>query len=103
MITEGRFVLYHGPQQVEAYPLSDIRAIEYTPASVWFDDGQFMIEGDDGELLFFSVNTQDGGDKLFHRVLTRKVSEARESAGKSPVASEISPVGEDEQIDHSQQ
>ena len=103
VITENRFVLYHGPQQIEAYPLSDIRAIEYAPAVDWFDDGQFMIECDDGELLFFSVNTQDSGDKLFHRVLTRKVSEARQNAGKPPVASEISPVGDSEQADHPQQ
>jgi hypothetical protein len=95
LITVKRFVLYQADAEIQACPLAEIRAIDFTPGIDWIGEGQFLIERDDGELMLFSVPAMDGGDKLFHGVLRRQVDKAREAAGKPPAASEVQPTGDD--------
>lgn len=89
VITAERFVLYSSESDIQACRLVDIRAIDFTPADGWFDDGQFIVECDDGTLMIFIVGGQDAGDQLFHRVLRRLATDARAAEGRPPVASEI--------------
>jgi hypothetical protein len=95
LITAERFVLYQEDTEIQACPLAGIRAIEFTPGVDWIGEGQFLIERDDGELMLFSIDSMDGGDKLFHGVLRRQVDKARQAAGKPPAASEVQPTGDD--------
>ncbi len=94
LITAERFVLYQEDAAIQACPLTEIRAIDFTPGVDWIGVGQFLVERDDGELVLFSVPAMDGGDKLFHGVLRRQVDKAREAAGKPPAASEVQPTGD---------
>lgn len=94
LITAERFVLYHEGPEIQACRLGDIRAIDFTPGVGWIGEGQFLIERDDGEMMLFSVDSMDGGDKLFHGVLRRQVDKAREAAGKPPAASKVLPNGD---------
>jgi len=94
LVTAERFVLYQADAEIQACPLAEIRAIDFTPGVGWIGEGQFLIERDDGELMLFSVDSMDGGDKLFHGVLRRRVDQAREAAGKPPAMSEVLPNGE---------
>jgi hypothetical protein len=87
VITAERLVSYQTESDVQACPLADIRAIDVTLARSFFEEGQFVIERDDGALITFSVTGISAGDRLFHRVLKRRANEAREAAAKPPVAS----------------
>lgn len=90
VITADRLVLYYGRDNIESAVLTDIRAIEFTPGPSWFDLGQFLVETDGGEVMFFEIAALEKGDQLFYRVLRQKVSELREAAGRPPVATEAS-------------
>jgi hypothetical protein len=95
LITAERLVLYYQGSEVQVCRLADIRAIDFTPGVGWIGEGQFLVERDDGELMLFSVDSMDGGDKLFHGVLRRQVDQARQAAGKPPAASEVQPTDDD--------
>jgi hypothetical protein len=103
LVTDRRLVLYHGESDIEACPLQDVRAVEFTPGSGWLEEGQFLVECEDEEMLLFSVAAQQDGDKRFHRILTRQASKARQAAGKPAVASEFSDASEDWEQDISSQ
>jgi hypothetical protein len=95
-ITTGRLVLYHDDGNIETAALGDISAITLTPGTKWVEDGRFVVETDAGDILLFSVCAEEDGDQLFHRVLLRRVSEAREQAGKAAPTSEVSPPEDDD-------
>lgn len=100
VVTDGRLVLYHDESDIQVCLLEDIRTIEFTPGGGWLDEGQFLVDCEDEEMLVFSVVSQQGGDKLFHSVLTRKASRARRAAGKPPMGSET-PADDDADTDGS--
>ena len=95
VLTGRRLVIYEG-SDIQACPLVEIRTIEYTPAESFFDDGHFMVERDDGEILLFSIAGFDDGDQIFHRAFSRQVANARKAAGKPPPTSEFPFDGESE-------
>jgi hypothetical protein len=95
VITTGRLVLYQGDADIEAAALADINAVTLTPGIRWIEDGQFVVETDQGDVMVFSVAAEEDGDRLFHRVLARLVSEAREQAGKPAPTAEISARKDD--------
>lgn len=95
-ITAGRLVLYHDDENIETAALGDISAITLTPGTEWLEDGRFVVETDAGDIIVFSVAAEEDGDRLFHRVLLRRVSEAREEAGKAAPTSEVSSPEDDE-------
>jgi hypothetical protein len=96
LITAERLVLYWENAETQACRLEDIRAIDFTPAASWLEEGQFLIECEDGELMLFSVDGQDASDQLFHRVLRRQVDQARKAAGNPPAKSEVTPSDDGE-------
>ena len=101
VVTDQRLVLYHDESDIQVCLLEDIRTVEFTPGGSWLDEGQFLVECEDEEMLVFSVVSQQGGDKLFHGVLTRKASQARRAAGKPPMGSEPSAADNDEDTGNS--
>jgi hypothetical protein len=96
LITAERLVLYWEDAEAQACRLEDIRAIDFTPAASWLEEGQFLIECEDSELMLFSVNGQNASDQLFHDVLRRKVDQARAAVGKPPAESEVMPSDDGE-------
>ncbi len=96
VITTGRLVLYHGDGRIETAALGNISAIALMPGKSWLQDGRFVVETDAGDLIVFSVAAEEDGDRLFHRVLVRRVSDAREEAGKAAPISEVSPREDDD-------
>ncbi len=96
IITDQRLVIYDDHGNLESCDLVDVVAIEFDPSVDWFDDGQFVIELENGDELFFLVSAEQGGDKMFDRHLRRKVTEARRAAAKAAPKSELTPLTDDE-------
>jgi hypothetical protein len=95
-ITTGRLVVYHDDENIETAALGDINAVTLAPGTEWLEDGRFVVETDAGDILVFSVGAEEDGDRLFHRVLLRRVSEAREEADKPAPTSAVSPREDDD-------
>ncbi len=95
IITAERLVIYDDQSAPESCKLSDIAAIEFTPAGNWIDDALFIIELDNGDELFFPISTEWGGDRVFERRLRRMVTEVRTAAGRPAPESELSPLEPD--------
>lgn len=94
VITAKRLVRYTGGGNVDSWPLDEVSAVAFTPAASFFDDAQFVVERDNGELLFFGIFSR-GGSETFRRVLTHEVTQARRGLGKPPPSSEISSMAKD--------
>lgn len=96
VITSGRLVLYKKDGEIESAALGDINAITLTPGVRWIEDGQFVVETDQGDVMVFSVAAEEDGDQIFRRVLLRRVTDAREAAGKAPPTAEVSQREDDD-------
>jgi hypothetical protein len=83
VITATQLVLYGDGQSPQKAPLAGIESIDFTAGQGWLNDGQFVLAMESGKVITFTVTSQDGGDKLFHKVLTKKVTQARQAVGKS--------------------
>jgi len=92
LITDSRLVVYGEGAQIEQCPLADISAIEFTGAGSVFVEGRFLLDVESGDLITFAVTGQEDGDNLFHRVLTRSVTEAGQAAGNPKPLSKLPPV-----------
>ena len=95
ILTAERLVIYDDQSAPESCKLSDIAAIEFTPAANWIDDAVFIIELDNGDELYFMISTESGGDRVFARRLRRMAAEARTAAGRPAPESELSPLEPD--------
>lgn len=95
ILTAERLVVYDDQSVPESCKLSDIAAIEYTPAANWIDDAVFIIELDNGDELYFMISTEWGGDRVFERQLRRMVTKARTAAGRPAPESELTPLEPD--------
>ena len=95
ILTAERLVIYDDQSVPESCKLSDIAAIEYTPAANWIYDAVFIIELDNGDELYFMISTESGGDRVFERRLRRLAKEARTAAGRPAPESELSPLEPD--------
>lgn len=89
VLTSGRLVVYHGDTNIETAPLGDVSSISFAPGSGLLTDGSFAVETDAGDVLVFSVGADEGGDRIFQRLLVKRVSEAREAAGKPAADTEV--------------
>ena len=95
ILTAERLVIYDDQSVPESCKLSDIAAIEFTPAANWIDDALFIIELDNGDELYFMISTEWGGDRIFERRLRRMATEARTAADRPAPESELSPLEPD--------
>ncbi len=95
IITAERLVIYDDQSAPESCKLSDIAAIEFTPAASWIDDASFIIELDNGDELYFLISTESGGDRVFERRLRRLAKEARIAAGRPAPEFELDPLEPD--------
>ncbi len=95
ILTAERFVIYDDQSTPESCKLSDIAAIEFTPAANWIDNATFIIELDNGDELYFSISTESGGDRVFERRFRRLATEARIAAGRPAPESELAPLEPD--------
>ncbi len=96
IITAVRLVIYDDQSAPESCILTDIAAIEFTPAANWIDDASFIIELDNGDELYFLISAGSGGDRVFERRLRRLATEARIAAGRPAPESELAPLEPDE-------
>ncbi len=87
-VTSNKLIVYKDGAISQQAPLAEIKAVDHTPGRAWMDDGSFLITLEDGSIITFTVTSMSGGDKLFATIFTQKVTEARESAGKSVIISE---------------
>ncbi len=95
ILTTERFVIYDAVSDPQSCKLADIAAIEFEPAANWIDNGEFFIELDDGEEIYFVISTEAGGDRVFDRHLRRLATKARIAAGRPAPESELSPFEPD--------
>ncbi len=95
IITAERLVIYDDQSAPESCILTDIAAIEFTPAANWIDDAAFIIELDNGDELYFLISAGSGGDRVFERRLRRLATEARIAAGRPAPDSELAPLEPD--------
>ncbi len=95
ILTADRLVIYDDQSAPESCKLSDIAAIEFDPAANWIDDGEFIIELDNGDELYFLISAESGGDRVFERRLRQMATEARITAGRVAPASELAPLQPD--------
>ena len=93
--TAERLVIYDDQSAPESCKLSDIAAIEFTPAANWIDAAVFIIELDNGDELYFPISTESGGDRVFERQLRRLAKEARIAAGRPAPEFELAPLEPD--------
>ncbi len=84
VLTDGRLVVYGSSGAPRSVRLQDIEMIDFTPAESWIGDGHFTVVSEDGQVLTFTVDGMEKGDRLFHRTLERRVAQVREGPGKTP-------------------
>ena len=94
LMTDNRLVVYREGAQIQECQFADIASIDYAAAGGWWDEGEFILELEDDEVMTFTIAGLQDGDTLFHRILTRRVTEAREDAGRPEPRSDFSPVNE---------
>jgi len=88
VLTDTRLVTYADGNKGEECPLKDVADITFTPSTGWLNEGTFVLDMGKGGLVCFGIDGQDNGDKLFHKILSRKVAEARKAAGKPAIKAE---------------
>jgi hypothetical protein len=85
VLSDTRLVTYADGKKGEECQLKDVADIAFTPSTGWLNEATFVLDTGKGEFVTFGIDGQDNGDKLFHKVLTGKVAEARKAAGKPPI------------------
>lgn len=98
LITENRLVVYGNGGDIEFCLLAAIEGIDFTPGQSFLDQGIFLVEPSQGDLIYFTVTSQEQGDSAFHSMLVKYVNSARKAAGKSQVSNMVS-VHEDDSDD----
>ncbi|MEW6249265.1 MAG: DUF4190 domain-containing protein [Planctomycetota bacterium] len=93
VITGARLVRYTGDGAIESRPLEEVAAVAFTPATSFFDEADFVVEFDDGDLMLFGVFSSGG--ETFNRVLKQRVTAVRADAGKPAPRAELSSFDED--------
>ena len=93
VLTKERLVIYDSQSTPESCKLAEIVTIEFNPAAYWFDDGEFIIELDDGQELYFIISAESGGDRVFERHLRRLATGARIAAGRPTPEFELASPG----------
>jgi len=88
VLTDTRLVTYADGKKAEDCPLKDVADITFTPSTGWLNEASFVLDMGKGKYVTFGIDGQDGGDKLFHKILTGKVAEARKTARKPAIEAE---------------
>lgn len=83
VITATHLVIYGEGGSPQKTRLAEVNSVDFTPGKNWIDDGQFLLTLDNGKTVTFAVGSQDSADKLFYKVLAKKVTQTRRSVGKN--------------------
>jgi hypothetical protein len=89
VLTDQRIVRYGQVQGVQAWPLEDVKAIDFTPGSGMWAEGTFLLESGDRDLMSFSIPVWETGDKHFDRALRKAVDAARAAVGRPPATGAV--------------